>query len=112
MRLLALLVLLALPSATLAADPPVVRSAKNGPWSAASTWEGNAVPGAGARVLIREGHRVDYDVKSDAVIRGISIGGTLAFDPNKDTLLNVGLIKIQPGDEYSEEGFDCDHAPG
>ena len=94
-----------------AADP-VVRSARSGPWSAAATWEGGAMPGAGARVLIREGHRVEYDVRSEAVIRGVNVAGTLAFAPDKDTLLNVGLLKIQPGDGYTEEGFDCDHAPG
>ena len=99
-------------SPVLAADPPVIHSARSGAWSSADTWEGKVVPGAGARVLIREGHRIDYDIKSDAVIRGINVAGTLAFDPNRDTVLNVGLIKIQPGDEYSEDGFDCDHAPG
>lgn len=99
-------------SPVFAAGPPVIRSAKSGPWSAGSTWEGNTVPGAGARVLIREGHRVEYDAKSDAVIRGINVGGTLAFATDRDTVLNVGLIKVQPGDEYSEEGFDCDgHIP-
>ncbi|HXD85451.1 MAG TPA: G8 domain-containing protein [Urbifossiella sp.] len=112
MRLLLLAAALMFPTAAFAADAPIIRSAKSGAWSAASTWEGNAVPGAGARVLIREGHRVAYDAKSDSVIRGINIAGTLAFDPNRDTVLNVGLIKIQPGDEYSEEGFDCDgHLP-
>ena len=49
-------------------------------------------------------------MKSDAVIRGISIGGSLTFAPDRDTVLTVGLIKIQPGNEYSEDGFDCDHA--
>ena len=44
----------------------------------------------------------------DAVIRGINIAGTLTFATNKVTLLNVGLIKIQAGDVYSEEGFDCE----
>ena len=112
MRSLLLAAALMLPTAAFAADAPVIRSAKSGAWSAGSTWEGNTVPGAGARVLIREGHRVAYDAKSDAVIRGINIAGSLAFDPNRDTLLNVGLIKIQPGSEYSEEGFDCDgHLP-
>jgi hypothetical protein len=90
------------------AAEPVVKSAKSGPWSAPDSWEGKAVPAAGTRVLIREGHRITYDTKSEAVIRGISISGVLAFDPEKETELNVGLIKIQPGDEYSEEGFDCD----
>lgn len=103
---LAALVLFAAPS--FAADPPIIKSAKSGPWSAAATWEGNAVPGAGARVLIREGHSVTYDAKSDAVVRAINVAGTLAFATDKDTVLNVGLIKIQPGEEYSEEGFDCD----
>ena len=60
------------------------------------------------RVLIREGHAITYDVKSDAVIRAINVAGTLAFASDKDTVLNVGLIKIQPGEEYSEDGFDCD----
>ena len=91
-----------------AADPLVIKSTKSGPWSAASTWEGGAVPGAGARVLIREGHTITYDLKSDAVVRAINVAGTLTFAPDKDTVLNVGLIKIQPGEEYSEDGFDCE----
>ncbi len=111
MRPLLLFAFLAGSTPLLAAEPPVILSAKSGAWSALDTWEGKAVPGAGARVLIREGHRIDYDLKTDAVIRGINVAGTLAFDPNQDTVLNVGLIKIQPGDEYSEDGFDCDHAP-
>jgi G8 domain len=107
---LAVLVLACLPSLSFAADEPIHRTAKSGPWSAAATWADQKVPGAGARVLIAEGHRVIYDVKSDAIIRGISISGSLAFAPNRDTVLNVGLIKIQSGNEYSEDGFDCDHA--
>src|SRR5262245_29210586 len=107
MRLsIACILLTSLPA--LAADPAVIRSARSGSWSDTATWEGAKVPGAGSRVLIREGHRIDYDTKSETVIRGINIAGILAFAPDKDTLLNVGLIKIQPGDEYSEEGFDCD----
>lgn len=111
MRLAALVAVLCLGTPALA-DPPVIRSAKSGPWSDSATWDGNAVPAAGARVLVRTGHTVTYDVKSDAVIRGVSIAGVLTFDPNKDTLLNVGLVKIQPGDEYSEDGFDCEHHGG
>jgi hypothetical protein len=95
--------------ATASAADPVIRSAQSGAWSAPTTWEGNAVPGVGARVLIREGHHVEYDVASEVVIRGLNVAGTLAFAPDRDTLFNVGLIKIQPGDEYSEDGFDCDH---
>lgn len=90
-----------------AADKPIL-SVKSGPWSAASTWQGGQVPGAGAKVMIREGHQVVYDIKAEAVVRTINVAGTLAFAPDKDTLLNVGLLKIQAGDEFSEEGFDCE----
>ena len=65
----------------------------------------------GNQVLIREGDQVVYDVASDEVIRSLHISGTMSFAPDKDTLLNVGLIRIQPGDKVIEEGFDCDHVP-
>ena len=87
---------------------PLIRSVKNGAWSEATTWEGGKVPSAGARVQIRPGTSVLYDVKSDEVIRFIHVSGTLSFTPDRDTLLNVGLIKIQAGDDASEDGFDCD----
>lgn len=86
----------------------VSRSARSGPWSAAATWEEGRVPGAGARVLVREGHKVVYDIASDKAIRAINIAGTLTFAIDKDTRLDVGLIKIQSGDEFSEDGFDCE----
>ena len=61
--------------------------------------------GAGVRFA---GHRVVYDIKSSQTIRGINIAGTLSFATDRDTRLDVGLIKIQAGDEYSEQGFDCE----
>ncbi|MBN9521853.1 G8 domain-containing protein [bacterium] len=110
MRLAAVLVL-CLPSAALAQQPPVIESAKGGAWSDPATWVGNAVPGAGSRVLVRTGHTVTYDGKSDAVVRAVCVSGSLVFATDRDTVLNIGLLKIEPGDRYSEEGFDCDHAP-
>lgn len=86
----------------------VIRSAQSGLWSESSTWVSGKVPGTGAKVLIREGHRVEYDADSKDVIRGITISGTLAFSQKKDTRLEVGLIGIVAGDEYSEEGFSCE----
>jgi hypothetical protein len=109
-RLAALLVLL-LPSASLAQEPSILRSARSGNWSDPATWVGNAVPGAGSRVLVRAGHAVTYDARSDAVIRGLNVSGSVVFATDRDTVLNVGLIKLQAGDEYSEDGFDCDHTP-
>ena len=92
--------------------PALVRSAGSGAWSAASTWEGGAVPTDGARVQIRTGHVVEYDASSDRVIRSIHVAGTLRFATDRTTRLDVGLIKVQAGDDASEDGFDCDdHAP-
>jgi hypothetical protein len=88
--------------------PPLVRSQRSGSWSASSTWEGGAVPGAGARVQVRPGHRVVYDASSDRPIRSIHVGGTLAFATDRATRLDVGLIKIQRGEDASEDGFACD----
>jgi hypothetical protein len=91
----------------------LLRSARTGAWSAPATWEGGKVPGAGARVQIRTGHTVTYDVQPDKgarpiSIRSIHVAGTLTFARDRDTLLQVGLLKIQPGDDASENGFDCD----
>jgi hypothetical protein len=94
------------------AGPSLVRSARSGPWSAEATWEGGKIPGAGAKVQVRTGHTVLYDLKADQVIRSIHVAGTLTFARDKDTRLDVGLIKIQPGDDAGEDGFDCDAHAG
>lgn len=70
------------------------------------------MPPAGARIQIREGHTITYDLNSDQVFRSIHVAGTLTFARDRSTRLDVGLIKIQPGDNASEDGFDCDaHTP-
>src|SRR5689334_3736999 len=66
------------------ASPGVIRSAASGPWSAPQTWEGGNVPPAGAKVLVRAGHRVTYDVNSDAVLRSVHVAGMLSFAPDRD----------------------------
>src|SRR5262245_9274410 len=73
-------------------ETPVIRTARSGDWSAPATWEGGKVPGANARVLIRAGHRVVYDVHSEQLIRGLNIAGTLHFATDRDTRLDVGLV--------------------
>jgi hypothetical protein len=86
----------------------LIRSTRSGLWSAAATWEGGQVPAAGARVQVRAGHTVTYDVRSEAVIRSVHVAGTLTFARDRDTRLDVGLLKVQPGDDARENGFDCD----
>ena len=105
-----LLVLLNL-QVTFADEFGPVRSVASGNWSSPKTWEDERVPTGDDVVQIQEGTQVVYDVASDDVIRSLHVSGTLSFDPNKDTLLNVGLIRIDPGNEVVEDGFDCDHIP-
>jgi hypothetical protein len=86
-------------------------SAKSGPWSEASTW-GDKIPQAGARVQVRAGDTVTYDVSSDVALRVIHVAGKLTFSREKNTLLEVGLLRVTPGSVCSEDGFDChDDAP-
>jgi hypothetical protein len=83
-------------------------SARSGSWSDPGTWKGGKVPGSGARVRVAEGHTVTYDVADDQVIRLIHVAGTLTFARDRNTRLNVGLIKIQAGEDSNEDGFDCE----
>jgi hypothetical protein len=85
-------------------------SVASGAWSAADTWRNKRRPAAGDRVKIARGHRVVYDVASDDVIRMIQILGTLTFARDRDTLLNVGIVKVQNNETCSESGFACDFA--
>lgn len=110
-----LLLLLGSLAATGAQLPTVqfnARSARSGNWSDPRVWVDERVPKAGENVQIRAGHVVTYDVNSDRALRVLQIGGTLTFARNRSTRLDVGLLKIQRGDECNEEGFDCHEAPG
>src|SRR6516162_7343550 len=57
--------------------PDVIRSARSGAWSAPDTWQGGKVPGSGARVQVRTGHTISYDLSSAQVIRSVHVAGTL-----------------------------------
>src|SRR5262245_48693177 len=77
-----------------------IRSVKDGKWSEAGTWQPARVPGKGDGVLIKRGTRVEYDTKSDAVVRLVQVVGTLAFARDRDTELNVAVLTIQHSEEY------------
>ena len=97
---------------TQAVEVRLIRTAQSGPWSDVATWEGGEVPSAGTSVQIRTGHKVTFDVVSTQPIRAVFVAGTLSFANDRDTRLDVGLLKIQQGDDTSEDGFDCDmHVP-
>lgn len=109
--LLAALVCLGLVAGAPGQTPEVVRSLRSGNWSDARTWSGGEVPGQGERVQIRVGHRVVYDQESEVAIRAIHVAGTLTFATDRSTRLDVGLIRIEAGDEWKDGGFDCHRVP-
>src|SRR5579883_2359740 len=115
MRLLAFTLLAATAVPCLADLPSVAppvqfseRSVHSGKWSDPATWSGRRVPAAGDRVQIRAGDHVVYDVNSDQAIRMVHVAGTLTFARDRNTRLDVGLLKIEPGDTATEDGFACD----
>jgi len=112
-RLLALtLVLLAIPCNAHAAGVEfTVRSTQSGKWSDPATWVPKRVPREGDIVQVQPGHSVIYDVDSDKAIRMLHVAGSLTFSRECSTRLDVGLIKVQPGTEATEDGFLCDHCP-
>jgi hypothetical protein len=83
----------------------ILRSRATGLWSDPMTWEGGLVPAAGARVQIRAGHTVTYDLVSETTIRFIHVAGVLTFAPDRNTQLDVGLIKVEQREDASENGF-------
>lgn len=85
-----------------------IRSVANGAWSDADTWEPARVPHEGDRVLVSRDTLVQYDVASPDVIRLVQVVGTLSFARDRDTELNVGLLKVQNSMHCSESGFACD----
>lgn len=85
-----------------------VKSVRSGAWSDPKTWEPARVPAQGERVLVSAQTRVGYDVASDAVIRLVQVAGELRFARDRDTTLNVGLLKVQNSERCSESGFRCD----
>jgi anti-sigma factor RsiW len=91
-----------------AARPPLIRSAKSGPWSDPATWEGGAVPGEGARAQVRAGHAVVFDVVTEKPLRLVHVAGTLSFAKDRDTRLDVALLKVHPGEVCTDDGFECE----
>ena len=111
---LAGLLVSALPAGRLSAQgtaPEILRSVADGAWSSAKTWEKGRIPAAGDRVQIRKGHKVLYDISSEAAIRAIHVAGSLSFATDRDTRLDVGLIRIEAGDEWKEGVMSCHDIP-
>jgi len=87
----------------------VVKSVRSGLWSEVATWKPARVPQAGDKVLISPGTSVVYNVSSDQLIGEIHVAGVLSFARDRNTLLNVCLIKIQPDPAGSSTGVEDPH---
>jgi len=85
----------------------VIASVNDGNWSEPLTWDARRIPASGDIVLVRSQHKVRYDVESESVIRSIHVSGCLTFATDKNTRLDVGLLRVEAGDTVVEEGFDC-----
>ena len=108
MALLALVPTLRAEPAASAALSFDVKSVRSGAWSDPNTWEPAHVPAQGERVLVSGQTRVSYDVESESVIRLLQVAGELRFARDRNTTLNVGLLKVQNSERCSESGFRCD----
>jgi len=78
-------------------DGYTIRSIADGNWSDSKVWDPQRTPSAADRVLITSKTAIVYDVSSDDVIHSIRVAGTLSFSKDRDTVLNVGDIRVQPG---------------
>lgn len=87
-----------------------LHSVGNGNWSDAKTWSPARVPKEGDRVLVSRGTRVVYDGVNQGVVRLVQVVGTLVFARDRNTELNVGVLKVQNSNACSETGFSCDFA--
>ncbi len=85
-----------------------IKSVRDGAWSEPQTWEPARVPGNGERVLVSARTRVRYDAESEHVIRLLQVAGELNFARDRNTTLNVALLKVQNSERCSENGFRCD----
>ena len=89
---------------SLKSEIATIRSARSGLWSSPSTWKSDGLPPPGSMVEILPGHNIVYDIQTNRALRMVHILGTLTFARDRDTRLDVGLLKI--GGDFSEDGFN------
>lgn len=89
-------------NATMAALVPLAEATHisngtgGGDWSSTSTWDAGTIPGAGDKVVIREGDEVTYDVNETDRIKWILVDGDLTWEASASStyLLTVDTMII------------------
>lgn len=85
-----LIVLLCLCNIQLRAQ--IITSAQTGLWNSTTTWVGAVVPGAGASVIIANGHTVTLDVSANPASVTINAGGILTQNTNGISLGSASYV--------------------
>jgi hypothetical protein len=114
MKLFLLALSFAASASLFAAAEPVhfnARTCRSGKWSEPATWADGRQPKAGDFVQVRTGHTVVYDVESAEALRMVHVAGALRFATDRNTRLDVGLLKVAEGEETTEDGFNCHDDP-
>ncbi len=80
------------------AGAPVHQSIGSGNWSSPVVWSNGAVPGVDARVQIRAGDIVVYDIDSDVRIDCIEVQdhGRLRFATDRNTKIVLDVLMVMP----------------
>lgn len=68
------------------------RAVRSGDWTDPQTWEGGAVPGEGAHVVVPEGLRVTVDEGLAPALKTLRVDGALAFATDRNTELKVDTL--------------------
>ncbi|WP_428409945.1 Ig-like domain-containing protein [Hyphococcus sp.] len=68
----------------------------NGSWFDPNTWAGGEVPGEGAKVVIPNGVKVEYDGESPASLFTVRVDGELDFATDRDTFMEVDTFVVSP----------------
>jgi hypothetical protein len=76
---------------------PTATAVADGRWSSPSTWSTNAVPAAGAKVLIPHGRDVLYDADSADTVQCVDLRGRMAFDTGRNTKLTIVNLVVMDG---------------
>jgi len=73
----------------------------DGDWSDPGTWANGRVPGSEAKVLIRDGVSVTYDMDSNAALKTVRVDGDLTWSTDQNTHMRVETIVTSHGSKIT-----------
>lgn len=73
----------------------------DGDWSDPGTWATGRVPGSEAKVLIRDGVSVTYDMDSNVALKTVRVDGDLTWSTDQNTHMRVETIVTSHGSKIT-----------